>query len=551
MLGSWLFPLAPAAGLLLSAFLLFGVVPLLPAAWRTRWGVGAPVLVGLGLLAVLFVPVSTRSDDFGQGLDLLSGWNFSTTASVAALTVRADLLSLPFLLVMFLVLLAITLIGVDIQQVSAPKILPVRVLGWLLMGVAATVLFVAANGLTVLYAVVAFDVISAAYWISKGQRDVGVGRLFLGVFTGLALVLATLVRPNEWAIDQLVLGAVLWLRLGLFPMAEFSVNKSWQDDERLAYLALSLGVGLYLVARLVQQPLPTLVLWLVAATMVLGGQSTWLTGKFSRDSATATPAQLREKRVQVVTWMGLTLALLPLLAAPLSLPAATAFVVGLTLSLVALWVTPALGYPKFSEGAWSWPYLPAVMATATLVGVPLSLGWYFRGASYQSMLRVDSIVMLLVVALAEALALSGLVFYWRWLVQSQEHSFRRSAVTILAMVPFLTPGLGPFILFSFINPQQPFFEFELSGNSVTVLVGVVVLAVVLGHFRPQLQARLRLSSGPINERLFGGHLINWIGTAFFVISKSILRVQLVLEGQHYIGWALLAALVGMIIILLS
>ena len=56
MLVSYFSPLAPAAVLLLGAFILSVVVPWLPKQWRTQRRVqlwGAPVLVGLAGLTLL------------------------------------------------------------------------------------------------------------------------------------------------------------------------------------------------------------------------------------------------------------------------------------------------------------------------------------------------------------------------------------------------------------------------------------------------------------------------------------------------------------------
>ncbi|RMF03215.1 MAG: hypothetical protein D6768_06415, partial [Chloroflexi bacterium] len=101
MLGSYLSPLAPAAVLLLSAFILFGAKFWLPERWQQWAGfkyANAPLLVTVALLTLLGVPLVSGADPAGEGLTVISGWNFSTTGSVAALSVRVDSLSLPFLL---------------------------------------------------------------------------------------------------------------------------------------------------------------------------------------------------------------------------------------------------------------------------------------------------------------------------------------------------------------------------------------------------------------------------------------------------------------------
>jgi hypothetical protein len=75
MLGALFSPLAPAAVLLLGAFVLPLVALQLPAQWRTQPGLryfGAPVLVGLALVALLGIRLTFGPDASGEGLELLS-----------------------------------------------------------------------------------------------------------------------------------------------------------------------------------------------------------------------------------------------------------------------------------------------------------------------------------------------------------------------------------------------------------------------------------------------------------------------------------------------
>ncbi len=555
---SYLSPLAPAAGLLLSAFILFGILPYLPARWRARPGVkylSAPVFVGAAMLTLPAIPVTSGSDVSGEGLLLLSGWNFSTTASVASLTVRVDSLSLPFLIVTFLVLLAVTLLYSDLRDGETGWGIRYRVLAWLVLGAAACALFVSANGLTVAYAVMAFDSIAGFYWLARKQPNPGVGRIFLGVVTAVGLMLTTSASPDGSSVGQHVLGIALWLRLGLYPLIEANTNRHWRDDERLACYGLTLTVGIYLASRVMSFPLPPAIYGLTVITMLLTGGLAWVAGAdgsldFVQNKGYSTE-YIRETRTSLATWLILTESLLVLLAAPVTVEIASAFSMGLVLSLAALWVTPALGAPRFSEGAWSWPYLPAIMATVTVIGIPFSLGWLTRAFTYVEILRVDNLPILAPALPAEGLALSGLVYYWRLLIGGREKSMRRSVAGIVVMVPFLTPGLAPFILSTLTQTDLSFSGFELTGGLLFALIVPLILAVGLGYFRAQILVRLGVATGADVTQRRINTMLSWGETLFKIVTKVVLRVQLVLEGQHYISWAIFMALVGTLIILLG
>ncbi|RME97026.1 MAG: hypothetical protein D6768_20665 [Chloroflexi bacterium] len=327
--------------------------------------------------------------------------------------------------------------------------------------------------------------------------------------------------------------------MGIYPLVETSVSKNWRDDERLAGLGISLTAGIYLAVRVVSQPMPPALRWLVVLTMLAVGVGIWL-----RQSS-------GDSRALRLGWLFIVQSLLLLLAAPLPGEVISAFVVGMVLSIVALWVTPALGKPRFSEGAWSWPYLPAVLATLTLVGAPFSLGWVARTAAYESILNTGSLPFLLLVLPAEALAFSSLVPYWQRLVGGSEQNMRRSVIGIVVMVPFLTPGLSPFVLEAVTRTTLPVSAGGASGGVVAALAGVAALAFALGYFRPALLNRLpRLAQLSATQFTFGQGL-DVLVAMFDAATKRLLRLQVIFEGRHYIGWAVFMALVGLIVILLS
>jgi hypothetical protein len=344
------------------------------------------------------------------------------------------------------------------------------------------------------------------------------------------------------------------LRLGLYPFIEIPAHARWRSAERLVYLGLSLAVAIYLTIRVVSQPFPEIIRWLIAVTMLFGGLLTWLTKTDSSsngDVQEAAAKPVEDRRASLLVWLFLTESLLILVAGPLDAGVAVAFAVGLILSLVALWVTPALGRPRFGEGAWSWPYLPAVVATLNLIGLPLFLGWPGRVAIYRSLFRIDNNFMLLIIILVEGFALSGLVRYWLILAQGDEAGGRGSVVGIVAMVPFLTPGLAPFMLSIITETDLAVADNELIAAVLVVTIFIFAAAIGLGYFRDRIIARLKIPVEGATELVRLNWLLGQGEAQLNQAGKAVLRVRVTLEGQHYVGWAIFTALVGAIILLLS
>ncbi len=521
-------PLAPAAVLLLGAFILSVVFPRLPERWRSARlaDFGAPLLVGLAILALLGTRLAVETDSLAEELELLSGWNFSTSESVAALTIRADLISLSFLTLTLLVLLALTLAN------SAHPANTANMSTWLALGAAACLLFVSANGLTIGYAIFIFDFVTMVYWLRRGQTNLGVARLFLAIFTTGSLILTSL----DVAAGNFLMGVALWLRLGLYPLIETVRLAPGKEFSYLVQLVLWLTAGLYLGIRVWPAPLPESLLWLVGLTMVLAGLLAWLA----------------DERPTLLISLIIVETLFLLLAESLAEGAAVAYVLGLMLSLVALWLTPQRGKPHMSERGWLWPYLPAAGATLTLIGVPFSLNWPLRSQIYQSVIDSQNIAFVILIVLAEGLALSSLVSYWLRLWEQKAESGVQAVAAVLIMVPFLIPGLAPFILSTLTKTALPAADLDRPPAILMTLVIVVILAVSFGYYKRQIMNRLGLAPDSLGE--FAELLVAaWSGGAALLDrgSKVILRVEVLLQGQHYMGWALFTAVVGVVIILLG
>jgi hypothetical protein len=562
MFVSYLSPVAPAAVLLLSAFILLLLVWLSPPGGQVRpflQNYLVLLLVGVAGLSLFFIRLTLVADQAGSGLTELSSWSFSAE-TIAALTVRADEISLPFLFLTLLLLGVMSLMTAPMYR--SPEALPENdhlsqpsrwrvAAGWLLVGASAALLFVSANILTINYSLLIFDILLAGYWLRQRNPDLAVARLFLGVLTvtGLSLNGAERLAGGTnlaQGAGSLLVAGVLWLRLALFPWLELAApfrpagpasrSRVWvDDDERLVYGGLSLLVGIFLVGRVVATELPDLFLGLTIVAMGLSGLLAWLSERY--------PVGL--------IYLILTETLLLLLVAPASGEVVIATTLTLLLGLVALWVTPRLGRPSLEERAWLWPYLPALLATLSLLGLPLSLGWLMRTTFYDTLFAAGNLTIMIGAGLAEMLALSSLVRYWVTLWQGKNGPGVRLTVAVMVVVPFLVPGLAPFVLSRVTRS-------ELLTGPLTHLPAVLTMTVVvtggaflLNFYRAAILARWRISAETLTKLAQLRWLWIWGGRWLRQIGNFLLRLDLVLEGQHYLGWAIAAALVGLLVILLQ
>jgi len=372
--------------------------------------------------------------------------------------------------------------------------------------------------------------------VYQGSYQLGVARLFLGLFTITAISLATLLPHNPLA--PLLLGLGLWLRLGLYPFLEITQQSLWHDDERLVYIGVSLVVGLYL-AFTIMANISSFVYGLAAIVMLLSGLLAWLTPALYN---TVIPSPLHN----LLAWFMVTESLLVLWLIPVNTGLALTFTFGLIFSFIALWVTPALGKLRLAHAGWA--YLPAVLAILTLVGLPLTLGWTARLFVYESVFRIDNIFVLVLVVIAEILAFSSLAEYWLILSRGDEVvNYRRTAVGFIGAVPFLVPILGPTLVSSISD------GIEVSPAFVSILINVVIVtgAVALAYSRADILSRLNIPTQFITEIAQLHWCLSWGESSLNYFSKGVLRLRITLEGQHYLAWAMFAALIGAIIILLN
>jgi len=529
-------PLAPAATLLLGALILFGISPRRSFFRRPAVVFLAPAIIGITGLVLLTTRLTLGLDNNGTGLQILSGWNFAAAQSAAALAARLDLLSLLFIILISLTLLALVLRRAFVfwygNQVHLSETVSQQsqTADWLLLAAGAALFFVAANGLTLSYALVIFDVLLAVYWWKRHRLDFGLAGLFLTMVTVSGLVLQSV----EARQGQTIFYGALWLRLGVYPWWGWSRLERHHQTDYFIYLLFSVPVGIYLFFRTGALAVPLGLFWLILFSMVAVGVWGALSG-------------VRQRWLTAV----IVVESLALLLVPLGQPVATAWVLGVLLSVAALWHVPRLGRPNFSERAWLWPYLPAAGATLTLLALPLTMVAPGRSAMYPAVGASVSVAGTL--ALSEALVLSGLVGFWREIMQAKEEPsyWADSVAGVVVMVPFLIPGLGTFIFVS-VTDQPPA---AFSGSNWLTGWGALVLALALplGYFAPTIKVWLgTVAEAIMPEAEFSlFEQLKWLENGFSRTGKIALRIEAWLEGQHYLGWALLVAIIGAIIFFLG
>lgn len=124
-------------------------------------------------------------------------------------------------------------------------------------------------------------------------------------------------------------------------------------------------------------------------------------------------------------------------------------------------------------------------------------------------------------------------------------------VGIVVLAPFLIPILAPLLLSVLAGTNLPSANFEQAPFVIAALIVTIVGGVGLGYFRSQVITWLKISPTSLADFAGLGWLLPWWAALLDWVGKFVLRVRVILEGQHYIGWALFTALVGVLIILLE
>jgi hypothetical protein len=324
----------------------------------------------------------------------------------------------------------------------------------------------------------------------------------------------------------------IWLRLGLYPLIEGEAPGD-SLPARLGWTVANLAVGLYLVSTGVAP----WVIWLAGATTVLHGLLAWL--------------EPGRERALAHTGYALAGGILVMAAVVEDKPAIMAASLSTLAALAALELTlPRLGRPDWRHPHRLWVYLPPLLATVSLVGVPFTLGWEGRGVLYRAIWQAGMPGTLALVIVAEGAALSALYHIWRGLFRgapTEAARVWRPLGAALAVIPFLIPVAGPLLLHSVtplaaegIRPQTEFGLYPMS--AALGLIGSLLWAFFLGYGRHRLLDAIPFSRTALLSTLRLSWLLQRSEQALDTLSRLLLRVRAVIEGEHYLAWAILLAL---------
>jgi hypothetical protein len=582
-------PLAPSIVLLLGAALILIVGPVLTP--RRRHGLAVVISV-LALLSLFFAGSGHPAD-----IELIH-FSLPTGASQEGIIEGLSqptlafgiLLFQPYLWILLLSLLAITLAARRMME----RLTPLDQAMHLALVAVACGVVLAGNLPTLASALLLFDATAALFALTARHPRRAVGRLLLGVLSSAAVIglayggESLMARPLEFGA---LFGLTVWLRLGLYPLVESEASDESPPPTRLGWAVVNLAVGLYLV-WVGAPPWPV---WLAGTTTLLHGALAWrepiqdralahlgyglaggiLTMAAAVGAGPTSPGLLIRQSARAVEPR--------LVAASISTLAA----------LVALGLTPSpLGRTELARPKYLWTLLPPLLATASLIAVPLTLGWAGRGGLYQATWDAGALVALALVVVAEGAALSVLYRYWKHLpgkapaetegsisagdqapTKGAHRTEEQAAATpsqgavssletgsdpqhvgglwhvlgaSVACVPFLIPVFGPRLV---VDTPANF----ASSSVLSALLGLggsLLWALFLGYGRRRLLESLPLSSQSLASVLRLGWLLRGLGYGLDTLGRIILRVRAAIEGEHYLAWAILLTLgLGLVILL--
>jgi hypothetical protein len=305
----------------------------------------------------------------------------------------------------------------------------------------------------------------------------------------------------------------------------------------MLWLALSTAVGVYVTGRFLTAALPAAVQILTIASILLIAWLAWLSTSEGRGR--------QSKLLRMIS----TQPALALLVAPLSAQATITLTLGYTLALGTLWLTPRVGRPDFSERHWLWVYAAPILATLSLAGVPYTFGWAAHQEIYARLFRHQQ-ALLGVLMVSEGIAFSVLYPYWKNLLSGKDRKDAALWTALILTIPFLLPGVAG-LTFSVITGLQFGGNASLTGLTGMSLGLVWLLAFFFGVGRKRLLTWLNVSphalESPLNLTWLWPLLQRGLGALGFIV----LQFKAVFEGGHYLGYALLVALIGLLVMVLS
>jgi len=502
-------PLAPLYVLLLGAVLLLALGPALTVRVRS-WvfvainGSALALVVWISRGSLLAPPYSSSPItyplmEWSDGT-ILALYRMPTTSLVGGL---------------FLALLSTALAGHDFHMrmtVSSQVLL-------LVLAAAAYGVFMAGTCHTLAIALLAFDGVVALWWMARNEPRLAVARLLLGVIAATGVMLSSLgnitSQPDAMLPNTLSTLAV-WLRLGLYPLLESEALVHSLPSVRLAWTMQHLAVGLYGA----MWHLSPWIAWPALVTALLHGTLAWVElrrehrlvhAAFASSGALSAAVALGGREV---LWSN----------APIVIMLAW---------LVLTMIPTSLG-PFFSSVSQSMGYLPPVVATLSLCTL-LVIGASNHESFFDSFWNDGGPVATALLVITLGGVLSSIYQFWQEALgvipaPSPPSHWRAAGIgiaTFALVLPYLAMWLSPL-------------HISYHTGAWMGLSGSALWAISLGYGRRVLRLL-----GEEGEQ----HFVMWLRMRWLLeagqqtlgtISCWLLRMRAVIEGEHFLAWALLA-----------
>lgn len=501
-------PLAPVYVLLLGAILLLALGP----AATTRVRNGAFVAINASALALIL----------WIDKDHLGFWRSALPVTIYPLTEWLDGTTMAFYGVpatplvggLFAALLSTALAGHDFHArvtVSSQVLL-------LVIAAAAYGVLMAGTCPTLASAILAFEGAVALWWLARNEPGRAMARLLLGVITATGVMVAGLeniaARPDAMPSNALLTLAI-WLRLGFYPLLESDASVHSLPSVRLAWTIQHLIIGLYSV----MWGVAPWIVWPALVTALLHGTLAWVEPE-------------RERRL-----MHAAFASSGILLAAVALGGHGALWTGAPVMIVAAWLVLKMipsGLTPFPRSVSQMVgYLPPLVATLSLIVLP-AIGVSNRESLFELFWNAGGPGVTAFIVITWGGVLSSLYQFWRGALAATyapvpPSRWRAAGIgmaTWMLVLPFLVAWVPPLSISYFV------------GTWIGML-GSALWAISLGYGR-----RVMHLLGEEGERHFIMRLrMRWFLQAsrqlLGIVGGGLLRVRTVIEGEHYLAWALL------------
>ncbi len=552
-------PLTPVLVLLLGALLIFALGSILPSLGRDALAVLIIGAAGASLFAL---------KGMATGGAIISSWP-SPPSLGGGWVYRIDALAWLFVLAMSFVNLAIILASPNSSALAPARWAYFRSAQLILLAAGLSFAF-SANLITLCLSWGFLD-LALFLLIAAGSREPftaeAAGRaLVVNYLAGLTLLGGALLLREDGRISLssgFSSASALWLplsaalvRAGLYPAHLWLPVRGLVDSEARSLLyTVPSSTGLYLLVRLAalsSEGLPQVgaLLALGGAALIIGAVLAW----GERDGWRALYFVALNRIGYIVASTAL--------AGTQAVTVVVGSVINLFVSLVLLF----LGRSQWEEvgSRWLTLWLKALpgIAIASLIGFPLTLGFSGRWSFYRALLPELNMPLLITSVLADAVLCAALLRIWPNLGADARPMRWDVVIPYLAgMTPLalslLILGVHPPLLVSLVAPLNggPTFAplLDLLSSVDVPLLAAVLLPPLGGYLLHRWQPTALdefgwLWKGMGNVLCLGWlyRLIGRIGLGIGVVMRGVVAM---IEGEHYLSWTILLAIVALFLLL--